>query len=115
MTHQTTHIEPSLARFLQRMEAVSAFTPLRAYDAPCVIQRIDAPCVIQRIDAPCVIQRYDAPAQKQSALDFDAAQKSLNGPGWYDSSWDLVNGLVVRESTAAGVGRLDDWAQCLFA
>ena len=97
MTHQTTHIEPSLARFLRRMEAVSAFTPLRAYDAPCVMQR------------------FDAPAQKQTALDFDAAQKSLNGPGWYDSSWDLVNGLVVRESTAAGVGRLDDWAQCLFA
>ena len=110
-----THIEPSLARFLQRMEAVSAFTSLRSFDAPCVIQRSDAPGVIQRSDAPGVSRQLDATALKQSALDFDAAQKSLNGPGWYDSSWDLVNGLMVRESTAAGAGRLDDWAQCLFA
>ena len=92
-----TAIESNLTRFLQRMEAMSAFLSLRSFDAPRLAQ--------------CLEPR----AQTASVLDFDAAQSALNGPGWYDSSWDLIQGLVVHESTAAGAGRLDDWGQCLFA
>ena len=92
-----THIEPNLTRFLQRMEAMSAFLSLRSFDAPTLAQ--------------CLEPR----AKTASVFDFDAAQAALNGPGWYDSSWDLIQGLVVHESTAAGAGKLDDWGQCLFA
>ena len=93
-------IEASFAQFLQRMEAVQAFTSLRAFHAPTVAIA------------------FPAPGKNLAALDFgvaDVAQAALNGPGWYDSSWDLIQGLVVRETTAAGAGRLDDWSQCLFA
>ena len=30
------------------------------------------------------------------------------GPGWFDSSWELVNGLEVREGLPADAG-LDEW------
>ena len=91
------HIETSFAQFLQRMEAVQAFMSLRSFCVPSVVQAL-------------------APSAKNiTALDFDLSHAALNGPGWYDSSWDLIQGLVVRESTAAGAGRLDDWSQCLFA
>ncbi len=90
-------IETSFAQFLQRMEAVQAFMSLRSFCVPSAAQAL-------------------APSAKDIArLDFDVSQAALNGPGWYDSSWDLIQGLVVRESTTAGSGRLDDWSQCLFA
>jgi hypothetical protein len=91
------HIETSLARFLLRMEGVQAFVSLRSFDGST--------------SARCF-----APRSKPAApLDLDLSRAVLSGPGWYDSSWDLIQGLVVRESTAAGAGRLDDWSQCLFA
>jgi len=35
------------------------------------------------------------------------------GPGWFDSSWELENGLDVREGLPAGAG-LEEWlAVCL--
>ena len=35
------------------------------------------------------------------------------GPGWFDSSWELENGLDVREGLPAGPG-LEEWlAVCL--
>lgn len=90
-------IEASFARFLQRMEAVQAFMSLRSFHAT-------------------VVQRNPIlSTQGLLSPDMDATPSTLNGPGWYDSSWDLIQGLVVRESTAAGAGRLDDWSQCLFA
>jgi hypothetical protein len=91
------HIETNFNRFLQRMEAVQAFVSLRCFEAPMVDR------ALARLSKPLV------------ALDFDISQAALSGPGWYDSSWDLIQGLVVRETTAAGAGRLDDWSQCLFA
>jgi hypothetical protein len=91
------HIETNFNRFLQRMEAVQAFVSLRCFEASTVER------AFARSSRPAV------------AVDFDISQAALNGPGWYDSSWDLIHGLVVRESTAAGAGRLDDWSQCLFA
>ena len=92
-----SQIEPKLTRFLQRMEAVPAFMSMRCFDAPNLLNAMALT------------------AEKASAIDFDVAQSALNGPGWYDSSWDLLRGLRVQETTAAGAGRLDDWAQCLFA
>jgi hypothetical protein len=91
------HIETNFNRFLQRMEAVQAFVSLRCFESSNV-------------------ERAFALSSKPTvALDFESSQAALNGPGWYDSSWDLIQGLVVRETTAAGAGRLDDWSQCLFA
>ena len=90
------HIETNLHRFLQRMEAPRAFASLRSFDVSSHV---------------CIATQRTAAA----APDFDVRPSSLSGPGWYDSSWDLIQGLVVRETTAAGAGRLDDWAQCLFA
>ena len=91
------NVETSFSRFLQRMETVQAFVSLKCFEAP-LVERAFA-----RFSKPTV------------ALDFDTSQAALSGPGWYDSSWDLIQGLVVRETTAAGAGRLDDWSQCLFA
>ncbi len=36
------------------------------------------------------------------------AQEIVQGPGWFDSSWELVHGLEVREG-APGDARLDEW------
>ena len=39
----------------------------------------------------------------------------LKGPGWFDSSWDLVSGLEVREGLP-GDARLNEWLSvCLRA
>ena len=47
-------------------------------------------------------------ADRESALAADS-----HGPGWFDSSWELVNGLDVREGLLADAG-LDEWlAACL--
>jgi hypothetical protein len=91
------HIETNFNRFLQRMEAVQAFVSLRSFESSTVSR------AFARSSKPAV------------AIDFDISRTALSGPGWYDSSWDLIQGLVVRETTAAGAGRLDDWSQCLFA
>ncbi|MES2102089.1 MAG: hypothetical protein V4569_19860 [Pseudomonadota bacterium] len=45
------------------------------------------------------------------ALHLDDAsdtQEIVQGPGWFDSSWELVHGLDVREGMP-GDARLDDW------
>jgi hypothetical protein len=91
------HVETNFNRFLRRMDAVQAFVSLRSFELPMVERAVAA------VSKPAV------------ALDFDVSLAALSGPGWYDSSWDLIQGLVVRETTAAGTGRLDDWSQCLFA
>ena len=40
-----------------------------------------------------------------SALDpSDAESNGAVGPGWFDSSWDLMRGLEVREGPPAGSG-----------
>ena len=40
--------------------------------------------------------------------DASDAQETVQGPGWFDSSWELVHGLDVREGVP-GDARLDDW------
>ncbi len=92
-----SHIETHFNRFLQRMEAVQAFASLRCFEASTAARA------------------FAGSSKSAEALDCNVSQTALNGPGWYDSSWDLIQGLVVRETTAAGAGRLDDWSQCLFA
>jgi hypothetical protein len=45
----------------------------------------------------------------------DSADDEPLGPGWFDSSWDLVRGLEVREA-APSEAPLNDWlAWCLNA
>jgi hypothetical protein len=40
-------------------------------------------------------------------------EQATRGPGWFDSSWDLVRGLEVREGLP-GDARLNEWlAVCL--
>jgi len=87
-------IEPSLARFLQRIEAVQAIVSMRWLEAPKVER------VASAMSKPTV------------ALDVDLSQAALSGPGWYDSSWDLIQGCVVQESAAVDVARLDDGSPC---
>lgn len=87
-------IEPSLARFLQRIEAVQAIVSMRWLEAPKVER------VASAMSKPTV------------ALDVDLSQAALSGPGWYDSSWDLIQGLAVLESTTVGATRLDDGSPC---
>ena len=42
-------------------------------------------------------------------------ESPLKGPGWFDSSWDLVSGLDVREGLP-GDARLNEWLTvCLRA
>ena len=38
----------------------------------------------------------------------DGEEKVPNGPGWFDSSWELVQGLDVREGLP-GDARLNEW------
>jgi hypothetical protein len=42
--------------------------------------------------------------------DASEAQEIVQGPGWFDSSWELVHGLEVREG-APDDARLDDWLE----
>jgi hypothetical protein len=52
---------------------------------------------------------------EEAAAPCQAAEvhEPLNGPGWFDSSWDLVTGLDVREGLP-GDARLNEWlAVCL--
>lgn len=91
------HIEPSLARFLQRMVALRAFFSMRCSGTPWGARGVSS---------------LSTPA---GALDVDVSRAALGGPGWYDSSWDLIQGLVVHESTAAGATRLDDASPCWLA
>ena len=44
-------------------------------------------------------------ASKPQRVDLDARAR---GPGWFDSSWDLVRGLEVREGLP-GDARLHEW------
>ena len=43
----------------------------------------------------------------------DEREEPTRGPGWFDSSWELENGLDVREGLPADAG-LEEWlAVCL--
>ncbi|MDO9313537.1 MAG: hypothetical protein Q7T97_03200 [Burkholderiaceae bacterium] len=46
---------------------------------------------------------FPLPAQSIEML-ADAGERSVCGPGWYDSSWELSCGLDIAE-----VPSLDDW------
>ncbi len=89
-------IEPINARYAKRMDAASAFSSLRSALAPAAAQALPTH------------------AAKVPVFDAVEIQVALSGPGWYESSWDLTQGLVVRESTAAGAGKLDEWSPCFF-
>jgi len=52
-----------------------------------------------------VEQASDATPSADTAA---AADDSSTGPGWYDSSWDLRRGLIVREGLPADAG-LHEW------
>jgi hypothetical protein len=45
---------------------------------------------------------------RRSATDDTAIAAEPRGPGWFDSSWELVNGLDVCEGLPADAG-LDEW------
>ncbi len=52
-------------------------------------------------------------ALRRSAGDESALGDEARGPGWFDSSWELGQGLEVREGLPADAG-LDEWlAVCL--
>ena len=48
-------------------------------------------------DLPAMVEEPCDPAQRDQALeDADPV-----GPGWFDSSWDLMRGLIVSEGIPA--------------
>ena len=49
-----------------------------------------------------------APPARADAGAGGTACERLRGPGWFDSSWELQVGLVVREGWPEDV-RLDEW------
>ncbi len=52
-------------------------------------------------------------ALRRTAGDESALADESHGPGWFDSSWELGQGLEVREGLPADAG-LDEWlAVCL--
>jgi len=52
-------------------------------------------------------------ALRRAGGDESALGDETRGPGWFDSSWELENGLEVREGLPADAG-LDEWlALCL--
>lgn len=59
------------------------------------------------LTAVLVSQRTLRALQLDDASD---AREIVQGPGWFDSSWELVHGLEVREGVP-GDARLDDWLE----
>lgn len=49
-----------------------------------------------------------------SAMERDDIGEALTGPGWFDSSRELVRGLEVTES-APGDAALNEWVRLCFA
>ena len=67
--------------------------------------------VSQAVHHPVVAQRALQALHLDEAPEARSAQP--HGPGWFDSSWDLVRGLDVREGLP-GDARLHEWlAACL--
>ena len=56
-----------------------------------------------------VLETLRQPAEGDAMLGDEA-----RGPGWFDSSWELVNGLDVREGLPADAG-LDEWLLACLA
>lgn len=53
-------------------------------------------------------------AEALSAMERDDIEETPGGPGWFDSSRELVNGLEVTES-APGDAALNEWVRLCFA
>lgn len=53
-------------------------------------------------------------AEASSALDREDMSKTPGGPGWFDSSRELVRGLEVTES-APGDAALNEWVRLCLA
>jgi hypothetical protein len=55
-----------------------------------------------RFDIPAALARWRARSQKQTPLrrfrmmNLEELHEKTLGPGWFDSSWDLGNGLAVE-------------------
>ena len=48
-----------------------------------------------------------------SRVDLDLDLPALGGPGWFDSSWDLTQGLSTHEGLP-GDAKVDEWIEaCL--
>jgi len=65
--------------------------------------------------AAVVSQRTIRALRLDEALEAREAHEAPQGPGWFDSSWDLIRGLDVREGLP-GDARLNEWLEvCLRA
>ena len=68
---------------------------------PAPAARENAPVMAAALE---VMERYDA----------KNAEEASSGPGWFDSSRELVRGLEVTES-APGDSALNEWIRLCFA
>ena len=65
--------------------------------------------VVTRLARPAVSQR----SLRALALVDDQDDEVPQGPGWFDSSWELIRGLEVNEGSPSDA-RLNDWLEaCL--
>jgi hypothetical protein len=68
-----------------------------------------APRAFEAVIARHALRALKALETLRGGADDDAAiAGEPRGPGWFDSSWDLVNGLDVCEGLPADAG-LDEW------
>ena len=72
------------------------------------------PQILEAVSARHALRALKAlDALRRSASDGSAFADESHGPGWFDSSWELENGLEVSEGLPADAG-LDEWlALCL--
>ncbi len=65
---------------------------------------------------PATVARENAhvAAEALATMQREDAAESTSGPGWFDSTRELVRGLDVIES-APGDAALDEWVRLCFA
>ena len=66
------------------------------------------------LPAPTARENAHVAAQALSAMEREDNAETSSGPGWFDSSRELVRGLEVTES-APGDAALNEWVQLCLA
>ena len=66
------------------------------------------------LPAPAARENAHVAAEALAAMQREDTAETASGPGWFDSSRELVRGLDVTES-AAGDAALNEWVRLCFA
>ncbi len=66
------------------------------------------------LPSAAVRENAQVAAEALSAMEHEDIEQTPGGPGWFDSSRELVRGLEVTES-APGDAALNEWVRLCFA